>query len=101
VILIKARIALSLIQTSDHHSYPFLKSNYNLNLNSTWIPTFKLAGLWILNPQWLSDSLTAGKILDEIPYEVSRYHKVIVLTRIYVVIAVTINVREELKLEGE
>jgi hypothetical protein len=37
--------------------------------------TFPSAGLWILTPQWLSDSVLADRILPEGGYEVSGYQK--------------------------
>jgi hypothetical protein len=38
-------------------------------------PTFPSAGLWILTPQWLSDSVLADRILPEGGYEVPGYQK--------------------------
>lgn len=34
-----------------------------------------LAGIWIVSPQWLADSVTAGEILLEDSYEVPGYQK--------------------------
>ena len=39
---------------------------------------FQIAGLWIVSSKWISDSLLAGRVLQEDEYEISKWQKALI-----------------------